>query len=1035
MPSWLNNLGNSLLSRFKQLGGLDDLSQSVLRLEAALTLTPDHHLAKPSLLNNLGNSLLCHFEQFGGLEDLNQSVLKFETAVALIPEGHPDKPSLLNNLGNSLLRRFERLGGLDDLNQSVLRCETAVALTLDGHPDKPSWLNNLGNSLFRRFEQLGDLDDLNQSVLRLEAAVTLTPDGHLAKLSLLNNLGNSLRNRFEQVGDLHDLNQSVLRLEAAVALTPDGHPEKPSLLNNLGISLLRCFEQLGDLDDLNKCVLRLEAAVTLTPDGHPDKPSWLNNLGNSLFHYFKQLGGLNDLNQSVLRLEAAVALTPDCHPDKPSRLKSLGNLLRNRFERLGDLDDLNHSVLRLETALTLTLDGHPDKPSQLSNLGTSLSRRFKQLGNLMDLQSAVLRFEAAVSLTPDGHPSKPSWLNNLGISLHDRFQQLGDLDDLNQSVLIFEAAVALTPNGHPDKPSQLNNLGNSLLSRFEQLGDLQDSQQLLLHYTSAACSATGPASIRFHAAKNWARYAHIHQPSSILLAYTTAIDLLPELAWLGLSIPDRHHLLSQVGQVVRDAASAAIAVHDYQKAVEWLDQGRSVIWGQLLNLRTPVDELRKSHPHLANQLVSVSTSLETVGTQSNDVAGAIDPQSLQSIAQKSHALVLQRNHILQKIRELPGFQRFLLPKTISELSLAANMGPVAILNISEYECDALVLMPGHSDEVIHVPLSAFTIYEAEALAKLLASIVGTPGRSDRLTGSREGDMTPDDIFSLILSELWFKIVLPVLNALAITTPVSLDLQRIWWCPTGPLAFLPIHAAGLYGEDQAFGSKLSDFLISSYTPSLTALIQGLRPQSQSQEDLQLLAVTQPSADGQCYIPGTQEEIKCIEQHAKGKVPVQWLDQDMATIGNVQKGMKDSRWVHFACHGVQSTSPTESALLLAGSSRLTLSNIIQLSLPNADLAFLSACQTATGSQELSDESIHLAAGMLLAGYRGVIGTMWSIMDNDAPQVAGDVYAHLLEASPPDQTRAAEALHLAVQKLREQPGAKKSFLHWVPFIHFGV
>jgi hypothetical protein len=59
----------------------------------------------------------------------------------------------------------------------------------------------------------------------------------------------------------------------------------------------------------------------------------------------------------------------------------------------------------------------------------------------------------------------------------------------------------------------------------------------------------------------------------------------------------------------------------------------------------------------------------------------------------------------------------------------------------------------------------------------------------------------------------------------------------------------------------------------------------------------------------------------------------------------------------------------------------------------------------------------------------------MDNDAPQVAGDVYAHLLEASPPDPTRAAEGLHLAVRKLREESRGKKSFLHWVPFIHFGA
>jgi hypothetical protein len=221
---------------------------------------------------------------------------------------------------------------------------------------------------------------------------------------------------------------------------------------------------------------------------------------------------------------------------------------------------------------------------------------------------------------------------------------------------------------------------------------------------------------------------------------------------------------------VRDAASAVIAVHDYQKAVEWLEQGRSIIWGQLLNLRTPVDELRKSHPGLANQLVSLSTILETAGTRSNGVADAdaIKPQSLQSIAQRSHAHVLERNGVLQQIRELPGFERFLLSKPISELSLAAKMGPVAIINISEYDCDALILLPGLADEIIHVPLRDFTIHEAQALATSLASIVGTPGRSDRLHGSIEGDMAPDEIFPTILSELWVKIVQPVLNGIAIT---------------------------------------------------------------------------------------------------------------------------------------------------------------------------------------------------------------------------------------------------------------------------
>lgn len=265
------------------------------------------------------------------------------------------------------------------------------------------------------------------------------------------------------------------------------------------------------------------------------------------------------------------------------------------------------------------------------------------------------------------------------------------------------------------------------------------------------------------------------------------------------------------------------------------------------------------------------------------------------------------------------------------------------------------------------------------------------------------------------------------------------MPRIWWCPTGPLTFLPIHAAGLYGRDDGFGSKLSDFVISSYTPSLAALIQGSRPRAQSEQEFQLLAVAQPSADGQSRLPGTNLEIKRIEECARGKICVCPLVEHQATIARVEEGMMKSGLVHFACHGIQDiNTPTESALLLAGSSRLTLKRIIKLSLPSAELAFLSACQTATGDKKLEEESVHLAAGMLLAGYRGVIATMWSIMDNDAPQVAADVYEHLFKTSSIDLTRAAEALHLAVINLRERQdsqGRKTSFFQWVPFIHLGV
>jgi len=330
----------------------------------------------------------------------------------------------------------------------------------------------------------------------------------------------------------------------------------------------------------------------------------------------------------------------------------------------------------------------------------------------------------------------------------------------------------------------------------------------------------------------------------------------------------------------------------------------------------------------------------------------------------------------------------------------------------------------------------FTYEDAQELYTSLTTLLQNNGRHilcDNDRGAKRVQRKrslkePEAEIERILSQLWSHVVKPVLNGLAITNPSTDNLSRIWWCPTGPLAFLPIHAAGLYGENESLGSKLSDFVVSSYTPTLTALLNSSYPTAPRKH--QLLAVALPSESG---LPRTQDELDQVTKRA-GNFPILHLVESRATVDEVGKGMEQSSWVHFACHGMQDVShPTESALRLAGDSRLTLSKIVQLSLPHADLAFLSACQTATGSEDLAEESVHLSAGMMLAGYRGVIATMWSIMDSDAPRVADAVYAGLFNESQPDPTKAAHALHVAVKKLRED--SKKSFLSWVPFIHIGV
>jgi CHAT domain-containing protein len=148
----------------------------------------------------------------------------------------------------------------------------------------------------------------------------------------------------------------------------------------------------------------------------------------------------------------------------------------------------------------------------------------------------------------------------------------------------------------------------------------------------------------------------------------------------------------------------------------------------------------------------------------------------------------------------------------------------------------------------------------------------------------------------------------------------------------------------------------------------------------------------------------------------------------------KAMGDCNWLHLACHGVQNLEePTKSALLLQDG-RMTLEEIITLDLPKAEFAFLSACQTTAGDEKLSEEAVHIAGGMLLAGYRGLVATMWSIRDELAPEVANEFYAHIMqEGKRPDSRKAAEALYVSVQKVRKRQDVR--LIDWIPFVHLGV
>ncbi|KAF9070245.1 TPR-like protein [Rhodocollybia butyracea] len=1043
-PGWFNSVGTAYRRRFERLGDPADLEQAITALQQAVELTPDDDADKPGWLNNLGNALQNHFERFGGLAYIDQAIQFKQRAVDLTPNGHAIKPSWIANLGSSFELRFDWVGKLTDIEQAIRLKQQAVDLTPSGHVDSPRRLCYLGDAFLRRFGYLGELKDIEQAIDVMQQAVDLTPDDHAEKPLWLNNLGGAFNVRFDKFGELPDSDKAIAFYQEALNLTPDGHAAKPSRLTNLGTAFQWRYEHLGDLADNEQAIGHLRLAVELTPDGHVKRPTFVANLATALQTRYKHLEELTDIRQAIDLLRQTVILIPDSHISKAMYLDALGTAFQLRFEKLHELSDIEEAIYFHQQAVDQTPDGYAYRPGRLTNLGTAFQCRFNQVGNPTDIAQAIDFQQQAVNLTPDGHAVKPSLLTNLGNSFRSRYKHLSELTDIEQTIYFTQRAVDLTPDGHSNKAGWLINLGHSYKCRFDHLANASDHDQASSAFQNASVSLNGRPFIRLQAALQWASLCL--DPHLALQAYDQMFQLIPRAVWLGQTVSHRIERLPRLGRAVNAAVATAISVGQYSKAVEWLEDGRGVLWGQILQLRSPLDDLRNQHPQIAENLQTVSRALETAGrtSRSNHISFDIEQE-----AQRHTKLAREYESVLTDIRGRDGFEDFFMPRKLPELVHAAKNGHVVIVNVDSLRCDAIVL-PRSSSSVVHTPLPNFSLKQCQDLrSKMIWSLnmsvhIGRNG--DRLKVKTPSTVSKDDRhhdFQAVLADLWLNVVQPVLSLLGLLeTDAKNPLPTITWCATGALAFLPLHAAGIYGSGNPKQNvKTSDFVISSYTTTLTALINsGSKTRTNSDRTLRpkVLIVSQPLTPGMDPLPGTLEEAKEIENCISSD-RITHLTHDQATINAVMNEINKHAIIHLACHGIQDLNDPLNSCFALYDGELHLQALMGLSLENAQLAVLSACQTATGDERLPEEAVHLAAGMLSIGYPSVIATMWSIEDQEAPRVVAEVYSRLFQ-NRDDKGRhkgtvsSAYALHEAINHLREQVG-DMNFAKWVPFVHYGI
>ncbi|MCF2530980.1 CHAT domain-containing protein [Yinghuangia soli] len=1054
--------------RYRGTGDPADLDHAIDAVRDAAEASRDDDPDRAMYLSNLGGALQMRYARSPKAADLDAAIDALHQSVAASPEGHPNRARSQSNLGIALAGRFQRTRHAADLDAAVEAVQQAVAAAADGDRDLPSYLSNVGTVLQTRYELTHDPADLDVVIDSAQAAVdTAAENDHYFSAYLLN-LSNALQFRYEQGSDPDDLNRAVDAGQRAVDMVADAYFRYADHAANLSTVLRMRSEHTGSLADLDAAIGLAERAVGAVGPGHPRYARFQNILATALWVGFQRTFDEERLDAAGEAAYRAVEATPEGHPSRAIYLNTLAMVLRTRFDN------------RQEVALLLPSGSdfpanHPGNPLYSNPMR---ARRTRQ-DDMAALDTAIEAAQMAVAMTPEGHPHRAMYLNTLAMVQYERFEQLADTEALAAAVDAARAAVAAVPEGHPHNAAYLTTLGKALESRHEEDPDSGFLAEAVAAFATVARMETAPPRRRAVAARAAAEWAADSDPRAAAELAALAVELLSDVSPVQLRRSDRQLALGRFGGLAGEAA--ALALDDpsrplperARQAVQLLEAGRGVLLGQALDMRADLADLREVDSALAEEFTRLEGLLERVlggrdagpassadgvpdrtatePVDSEDPVGPTDP------AERDPGLLAAKYEgVLRRIRALDGFADFALPPPFEELAAAASQGAVVLFSIDERRSDALVLT---ADGVEAVPLPGLG-------PDVLGEHVGEFHRALHDSQRRDDPaarVAAQRVLHDVLGWLWDVAVEPVLGHLghASTPGPEQEWPRVWWVPGGALGLLPLHAAGHHADpaDDADRRVLLDRVISSYAPTVRALSHTRRsPVPTVAEDALIVALpVTPELPGRPALrdlthAGT--EARNVQGHFPAHLLLQAAAESEAqaesaaesesesesgadsepTRAAVLAHMPEFAVVHFACHGVtEGEDPSASRLFLQDGS-LTVADLTRLRLDGARLAYLSACETATGhNRRLLDEAINLAFTFRLAGYRHVVGTLWKIDDEVSAEAADLFYGHLRTSTGSlDVDRSAAALHHTVRTLRGRypaPGLWAAYLHTGP------
>src|SRR5208282_5159627 len=312
-----------------------------------------------------------------------------------------------------------------------------------------------------------------------------------------------------------------------------------------------------------------------------------------------------------------------------------------------------------------------------------------------------------------------------------------------------------------------------------------------------------------------------------------------------------------------------------------------------------------------------------------------------------HELSKQFNSLVGNIRQLRGFERFLLGPSESEMKNLARY-PIVLFNVSEIRSDAFII---DQERIRLLRLPSLKYSDLRDNVILFFKTIHTVNTKTSATAMLE--------LNKVLERLWDVAVGPILDELGFKQPPSHNdmWPRVCWIPSGILTLLPIHAAGYHNSTR----NAIDRVISSYAATVKSLayarVHAERTKEVDSLKVMLLSIRPKQTD----LPYAEKEVRELLRLMDLSANVSLTTIQHPTRQAVLSAIHDHQVVHFACHGHSVSDPSQSRLLLRDweMASLTVSDIASLNLQVPQLAYLSACHTAaTIAFRLVDESINLS-----------------------------------------------------------------------------